>query len=363
MERPIFSDAAEGARCPFTRDNDTSETVLSSNTAYLREMRINPLAPAANFRRVTPPNETPREGERFVPWFDPDDELAAAVVLRKEIFLAHQEQVLYEGKKKQRAAIRAASQQLLELQSAYLVAHFPDQYGFEDDPTYGKLIVNKTTDDKFCVYPTEDDWHPLAICGLLGQDDICVVEQQPDGRQVFVAGFLATPTNWSLSNFVNRDMDEIHINIDGYHTPAPGSRTRLKDTLDRSLESLPEYPVRQIGRNNIFLATDPSLPLDPKRPTSFESEPITDPGSQIYLRSERETLTRLPSTEQYPDNNRFIIFTIKPNVFALSHVANERRDDMLAALRTNTVLRGRKKLAKKALAYLAESAPITPDNE
>ncbi len=356
MERLTYShvsgEKSHQAACPFSDSDAEREIVLSTNNAYLREMRINPLAPASNFRRITSPGERPGEGERFIPWFDPDDELATAVTLRKEIFLANQDQVFYPGKKKRRAAVRTAAQQLLELQSDYLVEHFPDQYGFEEDAEYGRLIVNKTTDDKFCVHPSKNDWHPLVICGLLGQDDICVVERQDDGRQVFVAGFLATPTNWNLSGFVNRDMDDIHVNVGGYHTPTTGSKTRLKDVVDRSLETLPEYPVRQIARNNIFLSRDPSLSQDPQRSTSFTPDRMRNPGNQIFLRSERESLTRLPATEQYPDNDRFIIFTIKPNVFSLEQVAYERREEFASALRTNDVLRTNKKLAKKALDYL-----------
>ncbi len=358
MERLTFSHVSgenqQPETCPFTGSAAERDVVLSTNDAYLKEMRINPLAPAANMRRITPPHEKPAEGERFVSWFAPDNELADAVTLRKEIFLADQERILYVGKKKNRAKIRAASQQLLELQATYLVEHFPEQYGFEDDPEFGRLIINKTTGDTFCVHPTKDDWHPLAICGLLGQEDICVVEQQDDGRQVLVAGFLATPTNWNLSNFVNEDMDKIHHHVAGYDKPVDGSRVRLKDTIDRTLISLPEYPIRQTERNNIFTDNEPALAHDP---ATFIPQPrtINDPGSQIFMRSERETLTRLPSTDAYPLGNRFIIFTIKPHVFPLSEVANERHDELTAALQTNKVLQERKKLAKKALRYLQQS--------
>lgn len=73
--------------CPFTGSAAERDIVLSTNDAYLKEMRINPLAPAANMRRITPPHEKPAEGERFVSWSRPRNELADAVTLRKETFL------------------------------------------------------------------------------------------------------------------------------------------------------------------------------------------------------------------------------------------------------------------------------------
>lgn len=136
-----------------------------------------------------------------------------------------------------------------------------------------------------------------------------MLEQQDDGRQVLVAGFLATPTNWNLSNFRNEDMDKIHHHVVGYDKPTEGSRVRLKDTIDRTLMS-DQYP-RHKQRNNIFTDSEPALAHDP---ATFMPQPqtITDPGNQIFMRSERETLTRLPSTETYPNGNRFIIYHQTP---------------------------------------------------
>ena len=54
--------------CPLASLNfDASKIVLSTNKRNLRDMRINPIAPAANMRRVTDPNSV-EPTDHFVPW-------------------------------------------------------------------------------------------------------------------------------------------------------------------------------------------------------------------------------------------------------------------------------------------------------
>jgi hypothetical protein len=331
--------------CPFI-GND--EVVLSTNRDYLSDMRINPLAPSPNMRRVTPPQEQ-EHGERFVSWFAPDDELKMARDIRAAAYIDTPNQVLYT--KNNDPAIRAASEQLLDLQAHYLAEHFPDFYSIENTDEFGEVITNKITDDKFSLKPSESELHPLTICGLLGQEDICIVKEKKNGEYVLVAGFLATPTGWNLSDFINRNMDQIHQDVDGYNE-------RLKVTVDRSLASLPQFPERQIARNNVFLERDPTLALAPGTRSQFEPTTIRNAGNQLFIRSERETLTRLPSTDEYPNNDKYIIFTIKPHVYSLEITASLRAEDLSAALGSNAVLNSYKH-SKKAQKYLEEITSFT----
>lgn len=324
--------------CPLASLNfDASKIVLSTNLRNLRDMRINPLAPAANMRRVTDPNSV-EHADRFVPWFAPDDELARAVQIRKAAYDANPDRVLNTADNA--PSVRAVAEQLLELQTAYLVKHYPDIYEFD-----GSIIHNKASGDRFDIAPGASNLHPLAICGLLGQEDICIVHEQEDGRHIMVAGFLASPTGWDLADFVGLDMDEIHENVVGY-------TEKLKSTVDRSLSSLPEFPERQFARNNTFLGLNPLLGLVPDHMPDIDENSITDAESQIIFRSEYETLTRLPATEKYPNNNQYIIFTIEPRVYALSTMKAERGQDLAKAIETNRVLGRKAVIAKEAITYL-----------
>jgi hypothetical protein len=318
--------------CPAReRIRQRGGVVLSTNLNYLRHIKINELALAANMRKVIQPDEMNTE-DRYGPWFAPDDELAQAAAIRQEAYALAPERVLQTANDD--PAVRAASAELLRLQSSYLAERFPDSYTIN-----GNLVRNNTTSDSFNIYPGQSDLHPLAAVGLLGQEDICVVEQLEDRRHTFVAGFVASPTDWNLPEFIGLDMDQVHRRFDGYEAA-------LKKTVDRTLSSLPPFPGRQIARNNLFLYLDPSLAIIPGEQPTFHSDDITDPGSQIFLRSEYETLTRLPHPY-----DRYIIFTIKPHVYPLSVVKQERGEEFAAAIGTNSVLH-RDDFAGVALDYL-----------
>lgn len=317
---------------------DASKIVLSTNTRNLQDMRINPLSPAANMRRVTDPTNT-EHGERFVPWFTPDDELAQAVAIRKAAYYDNPDRVLNTGDDD--PDVRNVAQQLLELQVDYLVQHYPAIYELID----GTKIHNKITGDVYNITPDASTLHPLAIVGLLGQEDVCIVQEQDDGSHIMVAGFLASPTGWDLADFVGLNMDEIHENVDGYEE-------KLKATVDKSLSTLPEFPERQFARNNTFLGLNPLLGLVPDQMPDIDENSITDAESQIIFRSEYETLTRLPSTDKYPDGNQYIIFTIEPRVYSLQTMKAERGDDLARAIETNRVLGRKAVVAQEAIKYL-----------
>lgn len=341
MENAPQQQNQESPGCPLASLHfDASKIVLSTNKRNLQDMRINLLSPAANMRRVTDPEDI-EHGERFVPWFAPDDELARAVTIRKAAYYENPDRVLNTGNDD--PAVRDVAQQLLELQVDYLVKHYPDQY----ELLPGTRIRNITTGDIYDIESGVSDLHPLAIVGLLGQEDVCIVHEQQDGQHIMVAGFLASPTGWDLADFVGLNMDEIHENVDGY-------TEKLKATVDKSLTSLPEFPERQFARNNTFLGLNPLLGLVPDQMPDIDENSITDPENQIIFRSEYETLTRLPATERYPNNNQYIIFTIEPRVYSLPTMKSERGEDLARAIETNRVLGRKAVVAKEAKNYLSK---------
>lgn len=329
--------------CPFSKEGNISEeTVLSTNWEYLQTMKMNTVAPSANMGPVTRPG-TRTEGRRFVPWFWPDDELAQSVKIRQAAFMNNPDGVLNTNNENH--AVREAAGQLLWLQSRYLAEHFPEKYTLEKTRKFGWVVINRSTDDQFSLRPKHNEAHPLAISGMLSQEDICIVRQKKNGRHILAAGFLASPTNWSLASFMNADMDAVHRHVKGYHKPAViGRDFRLKDTVDKTLENLREYPNNIITRNNQFIEYSPLLSLEPGVDKQFDKERVMeDLGNRVFLRTERETLTRLPAPY-----DEFTIFTIKPHVYRLADVREHRGADFQHVLAMNSVIRSALRSHKRA---------------
>lgn len=337
--------------CPH---NSIASVVLSQNHDYWNNIKINQYAPSANLGPITKPGQS-SNAQRLIGWFSADTNLTEYANFRWTRFNNESSRVLHTGGTKYRKAVYQAAAQLLDLQANDLATNFPEIYQINHDSLLGRTIVNKTTKNIFPINPNNSYLHPLVISGLLSQEDICIVKETKKGRHLMIGGFLATPTEWELDTFIGSDMDEIHQRVSGYHSLVDESPVKvlLKDTVDKALQSLPEYPIRQIMRNNLFLKKNGSLALLPNEKSTIKTKDITQPGAQIFLRSERETLTRLPSTEQYPEGNRYIIFTILANVINLSQAASSpRREEFIAALQTNHVLNKDKRLAKIAIDFL-----------
>lgn len=316
-------DNAETRGCPFSHEDGR---LPSTNARHLGGMMISLTDPAVNKQKVTHPDIADRP-EDFEPWMDPDAELAAAIEIRKAAYLADPDRICLTGDGD--PAIRAASQQFLELQSDYLARHFPEIYEIGADEEGIRIIVNKASGDTYPLYPDPDHLHPLAISGLLGQEDFCLVEER-DGKHYMVAGFVASPTDWDPPSFIGRDMDGVHAKFENYF--------KIKGAVDRILTELREYPDDIVMRNNKFLFTHGLLAYVPGAMPEQDPSTITDPGEEIFLRTERETLTRLPSTDEYPDGNRYLIFSIKAMNFSLREAAKRRGARLLRALGKDTKL-------------------------
>ena len=315
-----------------TPEHNNSGVVLSSNLDYLNNIAINSIAPSPNMLRITDPSIRKEQTNRFVPWFWPDSELQAYAKIRHQAYENAGAQVLHTGDNSPR--VLKASQELLVIQSKYLAYHFSEKYEIDENSCKQSQIINKVTGRQYPITPT--DRHPLEVSGLLGQEDICLVQKTKDNGYELAAGFLATPTKWLLHEFIGKNMDEIHQSVMNYSTPVGGKRVSLKNTVDKALSEMKEFPEGQFARNNIFIKFDASLALH----KDLEREPkrkhiIRNIGRRAFLRSERETLTRLP----WP-NNDFLVFSIKPHVFTLEQVKNNQRGARLAeAILTNDVLR------------------------
>lgn len=200
-------------------------------------------------------------------WLLPDErrevELAERAVLldgvaRPEVFAA------LDG-------TEAASTEVLELVLAWELTHAPDLAGRPVDPAQ----------------------HPLEAAGRRTQEDLVVMAPHSDGYHLDAA-VLCFPSHWRL-------LDKLGGSATAIHGPVPRYDAELADKVDRFLDRLrPGVPV---ARRNWSVHGDDALhaPLPPSDPA-----PVTVDGvaTGLWLRSERQTLRRLPASGS-------VLFTIR----------------------------------------------------
>ena len=126
---------------------------------------------------------------------------------------------------------------------------------------------------------------PLAVAGRLVPEDLCLMRRGPGGYRL-VAAVLCFPTRWRLAEKLGKPMGSIHA-------PVPGYAARIGAASDRVLESL--TVERPVWRQNWSLLDSPAL-YQPRRVPARAAAPSEDLGQRLWLRSERQTLRRLPDT-------------------------------------------------------------------
>ncbi len=165
-----------------------------------------------------------------------------------------------------------------------------------------------TLEEKFCQ---------LTAIGRLVCEDFCLlVPDDASGEYRLAAAVLCFPSRWLLSEKLGRPLTPIH-------TPVPDYAGDLARRVNRVFEAL--RPERPLVRVNWSVHPTPELFL----PQS-ESEKIAPfrPGDEarFYLRTERQTLVRLPRTGA-------VAFGIKTSVTPVERLAPAVAQGLAGALR------------------------------
>lgn len=244
-------------------------------------------------------------------WIEPDVRLADE--------LAEKERLLRERHQEVFAALpeaMAGSVEVLELLAEHLPTRFPTLYKRE-----GNILHNLVTQQSGDLL--QNALHPLDVAGRLVQEDLCLMQQ--DARaQVYclVGASLCFPTRWRLLEKLGKPLNTIH-------DPIPGYAEQLASTMDRYFERIKvDKPVWRI---NWSLIDDPTL----FQPTGHGRKGLNlditceNAGEKLWLRMERQTLRRLPLTQD-------ILFTIRVHVRPLRELAArpERAAALAATMRT-----------------------------
>ncbi|HEV3225486.1 MAG TPA: DUF3445 domain-containing protein [Acidimicrobiales bacterium] len=147
---------------------------------------------------------------------------------------------------------------------------------------------------------------PLERAALRVEEDLCVLV---DAR--LAGGCVCAPSHWRLRDKLGLPITEVHQRVPGY-------RAELASKVDAFLRRLTTATV--VGRRNFTVHERPDL-YAPVAPDHLGVDP-----SDQWLRSERQTLRRLPRSDA-------VLFTIRTQQVQLKDLDEEVRRRLGARLR------------------------------
>ncbi len=213
------------------------------------------------------------------PWLVFDEHRAAELALKRHLCAARHDEV-FAAEAGSAEAGEQAGHEVLELVRAACRAE-----GL--DPGRHPL-------DRADRHPLDRaDRHPLDRAGRLVQEDLCLLRRDRSGW-VLAAGSLCFPTRWRLGDKLGRSLTAVHAPVEGYQAELASRVETMLDRLDD----------RIVWRRNWFVHPDGRL-FQPDRPIGGDPVvPARSCGDGLFLRSERQTLRRLPAST-------WILFTIR----------------------------------------------------
>ena len=227
-------------------------------------------------------------------WFEIDDDWAADLAEKRRLLAERHDELVGVV-----PGSEAGQGELLAVLARHLAAHHPERYRLE-----GKLLHLPELDMS---------WHldqarlaPIDLAGRLVQEDLCLM--QHDGADWrLTAASVCFPTRWRLADKMGRPLQEIHA-------PVPHFQERLERPVVRFFDTL--KLDRPVWRLNWSLLDSPAL-YQPKGHGRMQEDAAITPenaGEKVWLRVERQTLTRLPETGA-------IVFTIRIHRWPLARLA------------------------------------------
>lgn len=134
----------------------------------------------------------------------------------------------------------------------------------------------------------------LLEAARLVQEDLLLLAPD-DPQNTLIAAALAFPASWTLSQKIGRPLSAIH-------TPVKRIEADMQTRIDRVIQRLPAGET--LWRANLLGYNDPSL----HQPRSEGEHKPLKLDENLYVRVERQTLTKLPLT-------RAVLFTIHTSIW------------------------------------------------
>ncbi|PLB54718.1 hypothetical protein P170DRAFT_470164 [Aspergillus steynii IBT 23096] len=190
-----------------------------------------------------------------------------------------------------------AAVELLEIIVTYVTKRYPDMFRADHDYVYIDHLQEK--------YRIREPYelHPLAVAGLLVMDDLYVLKNGPKDQYTLRGAFLACPSGWRLQQRIGWYLHQIH-------DPIPLWKERLRKSMERFFLNL--QPSKAIQRNNLFIQPVGEIfHLVP-----FEEYPKCESIDQVHIRTELQSLTRLPRSQAN-------VFTVRTYLTPMTELRHE----------------------------------------
>jgi hypothetical protein len=211
-------------------------------------------------------------------WIELDNRYADEMAERRRL-LAERHDDVFAVLPEAEEACREVLQRLV----AYLTVRFPDWFSLE-----GGTLVNRLTDESWNL--AAPPCHPLELAGRLVQEDLCIIQADAEGPPRFNAAVLCFPSRWRLHEKLGRPLMAVH-------GPVPFYAERLATPVDRFMARV--KPGHVASRLNWSVLDDPAMyqPAGKWREATNSAITADNAGDTLYLRVERQTLTRMPRTD------------------------------------------------------------------
>lgn len=154
-----------------------------------------------------------------------------------------------------------------------------------------------------------------AMAHLVPEDFCLMLPDRKSGEYKLVGAILCFPSRWLLSEKLGRPMTIIH-------DPVPDYDDALARRVNRIFEIVDED--RPMVRVNWLVHADPELFLPLGRETKLNLPPPRSSG-ELYLRTERQTLVRLPQS-------RAVAFGIKTSVTPIERLSADEAAGLYHAI-------------------------------
>jgi dimethylamine monooxygenase subunit A len=226
-------------------------------------------------------------------WIELDQHYPAEMAERRHLLATRRDDVF--------AAVSGsepARQETWDVLSAHLADRWPDWFAND-----GSVLENRLTGDRWNLAELGHD--PLEAAALLVQEDLCIIQMSETGP-LLAAGVVCFPSRWRLGEKIGRPLAAVHA-------PVPFYGDRLARPVDRFMGVV--KPGHVAVRLNWSMSDDPTLFQPGGKWRADRAEHITanTAGDALFVRVERQTLTRLPQCGA-------VLFTIRVHVYPLARI-------------------------------------------
>lgn len=208
---------------------------------------------------------------------------------------------------------RDAAFELLDEFWAYLPQRYPSLFR-QLDTGLENLLTGEVFTFRNCNRD-EIKTDPMVMAAKMVQDDLAIMIEGTDGQYYLKAGAIILPGFWRFKDKVGLPLNAIHTTGD-----VPKYQEKLQTGMSKFFTRLTcEKPV---VRNNYFIQTDSDLGWsssigdENSDVVGWYTAPEAATIDQLYFRSERQSLRRLPKTGA-------VVFTIRTYFLPITEMCEE----------------------------------------